>query len=128
MCCETERIEAFLKAQIPYQLTVEATIGYEWFAGLAGQSAERVVLAHAGELRVIAESTRKTDKINAYVLAPLSHTLGLRCQSRNSSAGSNFGMTMLMIFISPTARCLTPGGIMMHIPGRNGTNSSSTCI
>jgi len=66
MCCEMHRIEAFLKAHAPYQLTVEATIGYEWFAGLAEQSAERVVLAHAGKLRVIAESTRKTDKIDAY--------------------------------------------------------------
>ena len=76
MCCEVHRIEAFLKSQLPYQLTVEATIGYEWFAGLAEQSAERVVLAHAGKLRIIAESTRKTDKIDAYVLAEfLAHNM-----------------------------------------------------
>jgi len=76
LCCEMHRIEAFLKSQTPYQLTVEATIGYEWFAGLAEQAADRVVLAHAGKLRIIAESTRKTDKIDAYVLAEfLAHNM-----------------------------------------------------
>lgn len=69
MCCEVHRIEEFLKSHTPCRLTVEATIGYEWFAGVAEQIAERVVIAHAGKLRVIAESTRKTDKIDAYVLA-----------------------------------------------------------
>jgi len=69
MCCEIHRIEEFLKSHAPYELTVEATIGYEWFAELAGKSAAKVVLAHAGKLRIIAESTRKTDKIDAYVLA-----------------------------------------------------------
>ncbi len=68
-CRETERIEQFLTSQKPHQLVVEATIGYEWFATLAEKTSERVVLAHAGKLRVIAESTRKTDKIDAYVLA-----------------------------------------------------------
>ena len=68
-CREVQRIEQFLAAFVPCQLVVEATIGYEWFAGLAEKVVERVVLAHAGKLRVIAESTRKTDKIDAYVLA-----------------------------------------------------------
>ena len=69
MCSEVRRIEEFLKASVPCQLTVEATIGYEWFAGVAERIAERVVIAHAGKLRIIAESTRKTDKVDAYVLA-----------------------------------------------------------
>lgn len=68
-CSDMNRIEAFIKAHAPCQLVVEATIGYEWFAGLAEQIAQRVVIAHAGKLRIIAESTRKTDKIDAYVLA-----------------------------------------------------------
>lgn len=68
-CREVDRLEEFLRAQGPHQLVVEATIGYEWFAGLAEQFAERVVVAHAGKLRVIAESTRKTDKVDAFVLA-----------------------------------------------------------
>ncbi len=38
-------------------MTVEATIGYDWFAALAEKYAQRVVIAHAGKLRIIAEST-----------------------------------------------------------------------
>lgn len=68
-CREVDRIEELLRAHQPHQLVVEATIGYEWFAGLAERFAERVVVAHAGKLRVIAESTRKTDKVDAFVLA-----------------------------------------------------------
>lgn len=68
-CCEIEPIMEFLTAHTPGQLVVETTIGYEWFAELAEPIVDRVVLAHAGKLRVIAESTRKTDKIDAYVLA-----------------------------------------------------------
>lgn len=69
LCREVERIEELLQGQGRHQLVVEATIGYEWFAGLAERFAERVVVAHAGKLRVIAESTRKTDKVDAFVLA-----------------------------------------------------------
>lgn len=68
-CCEADRIAELLASHAPYELVVEATIGYECFASLAEKSAERVVLAHAGKLRVIAESTRKTDKVDAFVLA-----------------------------------------------------------
>jgi transposase len=68
-CCEVDRIREFLTSHCPYELVVETTIGYEWFASLAEKSADRLVLAHAGKLRVIAESTRKTDKIDAFVLA-----------------------------------------------------------
>jgi hypothetical protein len=49
-------------------------------------------------------------------------------QSRNSSLGSNFGITMLMIFIFPIARWRTPGGIMIQVPGLSRMNSSSSCI
>lgn len=68
-CREISRIEELLRTQGTHQLVVEATIGYEWFAGLAEKFAHRVVVAHAGKLRVIAESTRKTDKVDAFVLA-----------------------------------------------------------
>ncbi len=71
LCSQPGKIEQYLKSHQPYQVVVEATIGYDWFAELAGQTAERTVVAHAGKLRVIAESTRKTDKIDAYVLAEL---------------------------------------------------------
>lgn len=69
LCRDVEGLERFLASQMPCRLVVEATIGYEWFAGLAEKTVKRVVLAHAGKLRVIAESTRKTDKIDAFVLA-----------------------------------------------------------
>ena len=68
-CRQLDRIEKLLRDQGRHQLVVEATIGYDWFAGLAERFAERVVIAHAGKLRVIAQSTRKTDKIDAFVLA-----------------------------------------------------------
>jgi transposase len=69
LCSCLDQVEQFLASHTPHQLVVEATIGYEWFADLADKHADRVVLAHSGKLRVIAESTRKTDKIDAYVLA-----------------------------------------------------------
>ena len=71
LCREVQRLEAYLAAQGEYELVVETTIGYDWFAALAEKTAVRVRVAHAAKLRVIAESTRKTDKIDAYVLAEL---------------------------------------------------------
>ena len=69
LCCEPFKIERFLESLGEFQVVVEATIGYDWFAALAEKHAQRVVIAHAGKLRVIAESTRKTDKIDARILA-----------------------------------------------------------
>ncbi len=69
LCRETSRIEQFLASHGPCQIVVETTIGYEWFAQLCEPRTERLLLAHAGKMRIIAESTRKTDKIDAYVLA-----------------------------------------------------------
>lgn len=69
LCRETEKIQQFFQSLGPFQVAVEATIGYDWFAALAEQFATRVVIAHAGKLRIIAESTRKTDKIDARILA-----------------------------------------------------------
>lgn len=51
------------------QIVVEATAGYEWFLNLVEPHARRVLLAHPGKLRVIAESTRKSDRLDAQVLA-----------------------------------------------------------
>jgi len=53
----------------PFQLAVEATAAYEWLFLLVEDLADRLVLSHPKKLRVIAESTRKTDKIDAEVLA-----------------------------------------------------------
>jgi transposase len=69
LCKEVAKIEKFLKSLGLFQVVVEATIGYDWFAALAEKFAKRVVIAHARRLRIIAESTRKTDKIDAQILA-----------------------------------------------------------
>lgn len=53
----------------PFRAVVEATASYEWFVRLIEPLAEKVLLAHPGKLRVIAESTRKSDKLDAQVLA-----------------------------------------------------------
>jgi transposase len=50
-------------------VVVEATSAYEWFIQLVEPLAQRVVLAHPKKLRIIAESTRKSDKLDAKVLA-----------------------------------------------------------
>lgn len=68
-CSRPAEIESFLREQGPAELVVEATIGFDWFASLAEGVCERVVIAHPGKLRIIAESTRKTDKIDARIMA-----------------------------------------------------------
>lgn len=66
-----EAIVQFLKTLGPFALTVEATASYEWFADLVEPLASRLVLAHPGKLRIIAESTRKSDNLDAKVLAEM---------------------------------------------------------
>lgn len=68
-CVEPDRIEAFFGELGPHEVVVEATIGYEWFLRLVEPHAQRAVLAHPGKLRVITQSTRKSDKLDARVLA-----------------------------------------------------------
>ena len=50
-------------------MVVEATASYLWFVELVEPLAEEVVLANPKKLRVIAESTSKTDRLDAQVLA-----------------------------------------------------------
>ena len=68
-CADTNSIVEYFASQGPFQVVVEATSAYEWFLQLVESYADRVVLAHPKKLRVIAESTRKTDKIDAQVLS-----------------------------------------------------------
>lgn len=68
-CGETDAIRDFFANLAPFRAVVEATASYEWLVALIEPLAERVVLAHPGKLRVIAESTKKTDKLDAQVLA-----------------------------------------------------------
>jgi transposase len=68
-CCEPERIRNLFAELGPFQAVVEATASYEWLWQLLEPLAQRLVLAHPKKLRVIAESTRKSDKLDAQVLA-----------------------------------------------------------
>jgi transposase len=49
-------------------VVVEATASYFWFVELLEPLAEKIVLANPKKLRVIAESTKKTDRLDAQVL------------------------------------------------------------
>lgn len=68
-CCRLDKLQQFFESLGLFQVVVEATIGYDWFAAVAEKYAQRVVLAHAGKLRIIADSTKKTDKVDARILA-----------------------------------------------------------
>ncbi len=71
-CADEEAIRRFfeeLRQREPFTVVVEATASYEWFVNLVEPLAERVLLAHPKKLRVIAESTRKSDRLDAQVLA-----------------------------------------------------------
>ena len=68
-CCEAGAIRDFFAGLGPFRAVVEATASYEWLVALIEPLAEKVVLAHPGKLRVIAESVKKTDRLDAQVLA-----------------------------------------------------------
>jgi transposase len=68
-CCVPEEIVKYMRKWVPFQAVIEATASYEWLYQLLEPFAERIVLAHPGKLRIIAESTRKSDKLDARVLA-----------------------------------------------------------
>jgi len=68
-CLPAEKIREFFAGLGPFQAVVEATASYEWLWLLLEPLANRLVLAHPKKLRVIAESTRKSDRLDAQVLA-----------------------------------------------------------
>jgi transposase len=68
-CGEMESIRRFFEGLGPFRVVVEATSSYEWLFLLIEDLADRCVLAHPKKLRVIAESTQKSDKIDAQILA-----------------------------------------------------------
>jgi transposase len=69
LCVEPEKIREFFAGLGAFQAVVEATASYEWLWELLEPLAERLVLAHPKKLRIIAESTRKSDRLDAQVLA-----------------------------------------------------------
>ena len=68
-CSAPQTIVDYFRRLGRFHAVVEATASYEWLVRLLEPLAERIVLAHPKKLRVIAESTRKSDKIDARVLA-----------------------------------------------------------
>ncbi len=68
-CLPVETIVEYFRTLGEFEAVVEATASYEWLVRLIEPLAKRVVLAHPGKLRVIAESTRKSDKVDARLLA-----------------------------------------------------------
>lgn len=67
--CEPHRIVAFFEALGAYKVVLEATTSYRWFVELVEPTADEVALANPAKMRVIAESTKKTDKLDAQILA-----------------------------------------------------------
>jgi transposase len=68
-CSTPEAIAAFFQGVQPFQAVVEATASYEWLFRFLEPLADRMILAHPRKLRIIAESTRKSDKLDAQMLA-----------------------------------------------------------
>src|SRR5208283_2332659 len=68
-CKETNEIVEFFRKFRPFKVVVEATASYPWFVELVESMADEVILANPKKLRVIAESTKKTDRLDAQILA-----------------------------------------------------------
>src|SRR6266581_4515333 len=68
-CVEPHNIVKFFEGLGEFTAVMEATASYEWLWRLLEPLADRLVLAHPKKLRVIAESRRKSDHIDAQVLA-----------------------------------------------------------
>jgi len=68
-CSQPAEIVGFFEDLRPFRAVVEATATYDWLWELLEPLAERLVLAHPGKIRVIAESMKKTDRSDAAFLA-----------------------------------------------------------
>lgn len=68
-CRLVEEIRQVFAELGAFQVSVEATAAYEWFLELVEPMADRIVLVHPRKMRIIAESRRKTDKLDAQILA-----------------------------------------------------------
>jgi transposase len=68
-CKDEAGIKSWFSELGKFEVVVEATASYEWFVKLVEPLAHRVVLAHPKKLRIIAESKRKSDRLDAQVLA-----------------------------------------------------------
>src|SRR5262249_50154358 len=68
-CDQPDQIVEFFRKYRRFRVVVEATANYLWLVELLEPLAEKLVLANPKKLRVIAESTKKTDRLDAQVLA-----------------------------------------------------------
>lgn len=68
-CQAPGEILQYVRRRAPFQAVIEATASYEWLYQLLEPFAGRIVLAHPGKLRIIAESTCKSDRLDAKILA-----------------------------------------------------------
>ena len=68
-CIEPDQIVEFFRQFRPFKVVVEATASYLWLVELLDPLAEKLVLANPKKLRVIAESVKKTDRLDAMILA-----------------------------------------------------------
>jgi transposase len=68
-CRRVDEVRQFFAELGPFQVAVEATAAYEWFLELVEPMVDRIVLVHPRKMRIIAESRRKTDKLDAQILA-----------------------------------------------------------
>lgn len=68
-CRDMAGIERYFRELGDFAFVVEATAAYEWLVRLLEPLAAKWVLAHPGKMRVIAETRKKTDKLDAQVLA-----------------------------------------------------------
>jgi transposase len=66
---QSEKILEFFRSWRPFKVVVEATASYSWFVEALEPLAQETVLANPNKLRVIAESTKKTDRLDAQILA-----------------------------------------------------------
>jgi transposase len=69
LCVEVAGIKAWFGQLGKFQFVVEATATYEWLVQLLEPLADDWVLCNPGKMRMIADSTKKTDKLDAQVLA-----------------------------------------------------------
>jgi transposase len=69
LCVQTELIRDYFASLGDFQAVIEATASYEWLVAILDPLAKRVVLAHPYKMRIIAESAKKSDKLDAQMLA-----------------------------------------------------------
>jgi transposase len=69
LCIDVVGITTWFEKLGQFVFVVEATASYEWLVQLLEPLAANWKLAHPGKMRLIAESTKKSDKLDAQTLA-----------------------------------------------------------